>query len=111
MKDEIFGPILPIITIKSIDDAIKFIKERDKPLCLYYFGNCCGKNAKKISNETSSGAFVVNDCVFHVLNDELPFGGVGASGYGKLHGIFGFNSLSNQKSVLLKPAVDFFPYN
>jgi acyl-CoA reductase-like NAD-dependent aldehyde dehydrogenase len=64
MKDEIFGPILPILTFQTIDDAIKIIKEGEKPLAMYYFGNPHGTNAKKVQNETSSGSFVVNDVVF-----------------------------------------------
>lgn len=64
MKDEIFGPILPIITYESLDDAIKYVKDGEKPLVLYYFGSQNGKNAKRMEHETSSGAFVVNEALF-----------------------------------------------
>lgn len=64
MKDEIFGPILPVISFQTIDEAIKIIKDGEKPLSLYYFGNQSGSNSKKVLKETSSGSFVVNDCVF-----------------------------------------------
>jgi hypothetical protein len=78
---------------------------------LYYFGNAHGKNAKRVQNETSSGSFVVNDVLFHMLNTDLPFGGVGFSGYGRYHGYEGFKSFSNQKSVFIKPPLTMYPYN
>jgi aldehyde dehydrogenase (NAD+) len=64
MKDEIFGPILPIVTINNIDEAIKFINERDKPLTLYYFGPVNGSNRHRVERETSSGGFSVNEVLF-----------------------------------------------
>ena len=91
MKEEIFGPIFPIITYTNIDDAIKYItEEQEKPLVVYYFGTVNGENQTKVSEATSSGAFVVNDCIYQILNHYLPFGGVGFSGYGRTHGIDGF---------------------
>lgn len=88
MKEEIFGPILPIITYNTIDDAIKFINERDKPLSIYYFGTNSDRNSSliKVQDQTSSGSFVVNEVVVQIMSSYLPFGGVGASGYGRLHG-------------------------
>jgi aldehyde dehydrogenase (NAD+) len=74
MKDEIFGPILPVLKYDDISDVIGFINANQKPLALYYYGDV---NKKKLENETSSGAFTVNDCVAHILNHKLPFGGVG----------------------------------
>ena len=90
MRDEIFGPILPIVTIKSIDDSIKYVNEGDKPLALYYFGNQKGANCKKVREMTSSGAFATNECLMQVGNPHLPFGGVGFSGQGRYHGFEGF---------------------
>ena len=84
MKDEIFGPILPIIKQKTLDDAIDFINSRDRPLALYYFSNDTAA-LKKVGNETTSGAYVTNDCVMHFTVASLPFGGVGPSGMGAYH--------------------------
>lgn len=90
MKEEIFGPILPVFKFSKIEEAIQKINEGDKPLVLYYFGGTFGKNKTKVEKETSSGAYVVNDVLVHLLNPDLPFGGVGMSGYGKYHGKAGF---------------------
>lgn len=88
MKDEIFGPILPIFTYKNMDECISFIQKIDKPLAVYYFGsNSSGnKNLTRVKEETSSGAFLVNEIAFHFFNEYTPFGGVGGSGYGRCHG-------------------------
>lgn len=86
MKDEIFGPILPIITYNDIGEAIQMINSKEKPLTLYYFGLIYDKNLFKIMNETSSGSFVTNETLYQNLNPDLPFGGVGYSGYGRYHG-------------------------
>lgn len=114
MKEEIFGPILPIITYNTIEDAIKFINDRDKPLAIYYFGSNSNsnKNLIKVQNSTSSGSFVVNEVITQMLNPYLPFGGVGASGYGRLHGKQGFDECSNLKSILRKGAwTGYYPLN
>lgn len=110
MNEEIFGPILPIIPYKKIEDAIAFINERPKPLALYYFG---GNSAHKalIERNTSSGAILFNDAVFHLLNPNLPFGGVGNSGYSAYHGVTGFRSCSHAKSVFDKSTINFYPFN
>lgn len=97
-QEEIFGPILPILTYKTIDEAIALINSKPKPLALYYFGN--QKNSKKVIKETSSGNVVINDCVLHFLHNNLPFGGVNNSGIGKAHGHAGFLAFSNEKGVL-----------
>ena len=88
MKDEIFGPILPIITFKNIEEAISFINNRPKPLATYYYGSNSrwNVNLNKVEKQTSSGAFVVNDSCTQIFNNDLPFGGVGMSGYGRYHG-------------------------
>lgn len=111
MKDEIFGPILPVVSYQTIDDAIKFINAGDKPLAVYYFGSILGKNRDRLEKETSSGAFVTNETVFQIANSYLPFGGVGASGYGRYHGYEGFKQFSNAKSVFTKAPMTSYPYN
>ena len=98
-NQEIFGPILPIFTFKDINDSISFINEKEKPLALYIFSNN-KKNVNKILNETSSGGVCINHSTLHYSNYNLPFGGIGNSGFGKCHGIYGFKEFSNQKSVL-----------
>lgn len=98
-KEEIFGPILPVITYSDLDEAISIINSKPKPLALYFFGSD-SKNSKKVLKETSSGNVVINDCVLHFLHNELPFGGVNNSGIGKSHGYHGFLAFSNEKGVL-----------
>ncbi len=99
MEEEIFGPILPIITYQSIDQAISMINEKPKPLALYLFSNTKTER-KRIQNETSSGALCINDCAIQFLHHNLPFGGVNNSGIGKSHGYYGFLAFSNEKPVL-----------
>ena len=98
-QEEIFGPILPILSYKNIQEAIDLINSQPKPLALYYFGSN-SSNSKKVLEETSSGNMVINDCVLHFLHNELPFGGVNNSGIGKAHGYHGFLAFSNEKGVL-----------
>ncbi len=105
MKDEIFGPILPIITYKKIDDVINTIKLLDKPLALYIFSN--NKiNTNKILNEISYGGGCINDTIIHLANSNLSFGGVGNSGFGSYHGIDGFITFSHKKSILKRGKLD-----
>jgi len=105
MKEEIFGPILPVFKFAKIDDAIKRINDGDKPLVIYYFGATFGSNKTRVEQETSSGGYVVNDVLVHLLNPDLPFGGVGASGYGKYHGKAGFLAFSHNKAVMVRPNI------
>lgn len=98
-QEEIFGPILPILTYSKIEEAIALINSKPKPLALYYFGNNT-QNSKKVIEETSSGNVVINDCVLHFLHNNLPFGGVNNSGMGKAHGHAGFLAFSHEKGVL-----------
>ena len=98
-QEEIFGPILPILTYSQINDALALIHSQPKPLALYFFGKDDAR-AKRVMTETSSGNLVINDCVLHFLHSELPFGGVNNSGIGKAHGKFGFLAFSNEKGVL-----------
>ncbi|HEU5289385.1 MAG TPA: aldehyde dehydrogenase family protein [Cyclobacteriaceae bacterium] len=99
MEEEIFGPILPVLTFKKLDDAIEFINKKPKPLALYFFGSD-KKELQRVKQETSSGALCVNDCAIHFLHHNLPFGGVNNSGIGKSHGYHGFMAFSNEKPVL-----------
>lgn len=99
LQEEIFGPILPILTFKTLQEAIDLINSHPKPLALYYFGES-PTHSKKVLEETSSGNMVINDCVLHFLHNELPFGGVNNSGIGKAHGYHGFLAFSNEKGVL-----------
>lgn len=101
MRGEIFGPILPILTSASVDDAISFINERDKPLAMYVFSNE-SKNVEKILNKTSSGSTVVNDCLMQAAVASLPFGGVGPSGCGAYHGRLSFETFTHKKAVMIK---------
>ena len=99
MKEEIFGPLLPVLEFDQVSEAVDFINTRPKPLALYVFS--CDKDfQRKIISETSSGGVCINDTVVHLTASRLPFGGVGNSGFGKYHGKAGFDTLSNQKSVL-----------
>ena len=98
MQDEIFGPILPVKTYGNIDSAIDFVNANDHPLGLYYFGSDVGEQQKVLAS-TISGGVTVNDVIFHVAQEDLPFGGVGPSGMGCYHGRDGFNEFSHKKSV------------
>jgi aldehyde dehydrogenase (NAD+) len=99
MEEEIFGPILPIITYSSIDNAIDIINNKPKPLGMYIFSRH-GKTREKIIAETSAGAICINDCVIQFTHPDLPFGGVNGSGIGKAHGYYGFLAFSNEKPVI-----------
>ena len=98
MKEEIFGPLLPIKTYKDINEPINYINKNDKPLGLYYFGNNKNEEAKVV-NSTTSGGVTVNDIMGHIQQNELGFGGVGPSGMGKYDGFDGFMNFSNNKPI------------
>jgi len=115
MKDEIFGPILPIISFDNLDETITNIKKKDKPLSLYIYSND-KKQIKKLLTEISFGGGAINDSLVHLLNPNLPFGGVGASGIGSYHSKAGFDTFTHYKSVLHKsflfePSVKYTPYS
>jgi aldehyde dehydrogenase (NAD+) len=99
MDEEIFGPILPIVTYRTLEEAIAFVNEKPKPLGLYVFSES-QKEQRKILTETSSGGVCINDSAIHFLHRNLPFGGVNNSGIGKSHGYYGFLAFSNEKPVL-----------
>lgn len=102
MHEEIFGPILPVIAVEDVDEAIAFVTERPHPLALYVF-TAADPTAQRVVEATSSGAVVVNHTLLHAAVPDLPFGGVGASGMGAYHGEQGFDTFSHRRSVLTKP--------
>lgn len=99
MSEEIFGPLLPIVTVKDVGAALNIINKKPKPLALYLFTND-SKLENVISTATSSGGLLINDTIVHLTNNRLPFGGVGASGIGAYHGKFSFDIFSHNKSVM-----------
>jgi aldehyde dehydrogenase (NAD+) len=101
MSDEIFGPIMPILTFTNLEETLSLINKKDKPLAFYYFSKneAKGKHVLAIS-PFGGGCF--NDTIMHLTNDDLPFGGVGRSGMGSYHGAASFHTFSHQKSVLVK---------
>uniref|UniRef100_A0A8C4L977 Aldehyde dehydrogenase n=4 Tax=Equus asinus TaxID=9793 RepID=A0A8C4L977_EQUAS len=101
MQEEIFGPILPIVNVRSLDEAIDFINRREKPLALYAFSKS-SEVVKQVLARTSSGGFCGNDGFMHVSLASLPFGGVGASGMGRYHGKFSFDTFSHHRACLLR---------
>jgi coniferyl-aldehyde dehydrogenase len=105
MQEEIFGPLLPLRTYASIDEAIADINARPRPLALYYFGNDRAEEARVLAY-TTSGGVTVNDVAMHFLAEELPFGGVGASGMGAYHGEHGFRRFSHARAVFRQTRLD-----
>ena len=103
MRDEIFGPILPIITVGSTDEAVAFVNARPKPLALYVF-TASQDVGRELVDRMPSGGAVINHIAMHCLVPQLPFGGIGASGMGAYHGQWGFEALSHRRAVLSKPA-------
>ncbi len=101
MKEEIFGPILPVIEYEKLDDAISFVNERPKPLALFFFSRDKQKQ-DRVLRETSSGGGCINETFVHEINFCLPFGGVGNSGIGKYHGKFSYDTFSNKKGIMKK---------
>ncbi len=101
MKDEIFGPILPVIGFTNLDEVIAVVKKRPKPLACYIYSKS-KKEINKLLKEISFGGGAVNDSIMHLSNDKLPFGGVGFSGIGNYHGEPGFATFSHYKSILHK---------
>ncbi len=102
MKEEIFGPLLPILCIKSLDEVISDFKSLPKPLAIYLFGGE-EKEQEQIVSMTSSGSVCLNDVVLQAGIPELPFGGIGASGMGKYHGKASFDNFTHYKSILKRP--------
>jgi len=105
MGEEIFGPILPILTFRDLDDPIRLIQSRPKPLALYVFSRD-RRNVERVMRQTTSGGSCVNTMIVHLANPELPFGGVGHSGMGSYHGVYGFRNLSHERAVLTQKTPD-----
>ena len=105
MKDEIFGPLLPVKTYSGVDEAISYINAHSRPLGLYYFGKD-GAEQEKVLSRTTSGGVSVNDVIMHVAMEDLPFGGVGPSGMGNYHGLDGFKTFSHGKAVFQQVSRD-----
>ena len=105
MQEEIFGPILPVKTYDTIDDAIGYVNGHDRPLGLYYFGTDKAEEARVLSR-TISGGVTVNDVIFHTAMEDLPFGGIGPSGMGSYHGFDGFKTFSHAKAIYRQPKLD-----
>ena len=103
MQEELFGPILPVLSYHKLEDAVRFVNKRAKPLALYLFTK--KRSAEKfVLERVSSGGVCVNDTISHLINPDLPFGGVGASGMGQYHGKYSFDTFTHEKSVFYKPA-------
>ncbi|MEM7143121.1 MAG: aldehyde dehydrogenase family protein [Actinomycetota bacterium] len=102
MQEEIFGPLLPIITVESMDEGVDIVNSREKPLALYVFAEDVEKT-NEIIESTTAGGVCVNHVILHITPPDLPFGGVGESGTGRYHGRSGFDTFSNLKSVMKKP--------
>ena len=115
MQEEIFGPILPVLTFKNFNEALLKISEKEKPLAAYLFTKN-PEEKEQFKSKISFGGGCINDVVMHLSNDHLPFGGVGNSGIGNYHGKFGFDTFSHQKSVLERvtwgePDIKYPPYS
>lgn len=101
MRDEIFGPILPVVSFDEIEEAVTFVNNRPKPLGLYVF-TASRSLGRRLIDSIPAGGAVINHVALHCLVPSLPFGGVGASGMGAYHGEWGFQALSHRKAVLAK---------
>jgi aldehyde dehydrogenase (NAD+) len=115
MQEEIFGPILPVLTVPDLQHAIDFVNERDKPLALYVFSNDDAA-VEQVVAHTSSGGVCVNHVMMHFMNEDIPFGGVGESGMGGYHGRAGFDTFSHLKGVVGRtvkpdPRIAYPPYS
>jgi acyl-CoA reductase-like NAD-dependent aldehyde dehydrogenase len=105
MQEEIFGPILPIVPYETLDEAIEYVNARERPLALYIFDHQRGR-LDALLDRTASGGVTINDCLLHVAQDDLPFGGVGPSGMGRYHGPEGFKTFSQQRAVFRQAALN-----
>ncbi|MEO1489283.1 MAG: coniferyl aldehyde dehydrogenase [Pseudomonadota bacterium] len=105
MQEEIFGPVLPVMTYKAVDQAVDYINEHDRPLGLYYFGEDKSEQ-ERVLTRTISGGVTTNDVIMHVSMEDLPFGGVGPSGIGSYHAIEGFREFSHARAVYHQPKFD-----
>ena len=106
MQEEIFGPIFPVLTFKQIEEVTEFVTNREKPLALYYFG----KKGDYILRHTISGGTCINDVIMHIVNGNMPFGGVGNSGMGSYHGKESFMTFSHRRAVVTSPTFIDMPF-
>ena len=107
MEEEIFGPVLPIVPYDTLDGALAYVNARPRPLALYWFGRNSGRR-NHVLRSTHSGGVTINDACWHVCQENLPFGGVGASGMGAYHGEHGFRTFTNEKAVLHQATLNGF---
>jgi coniferyl-aldehyde dehydrogenase len=105
MQEEIFGPVLPIKSYDKVEEAIAYVNRKERPLGLYWFGTD-GQEERKVLDRTISGGVTVNDVIFHVSAEDLPFGGIGPAGMGNYHGHDGFKEFSHPKSIYRQPRMD-----
>jgi len=105
MREEIFGPLLPVIPYASFDDALAYVNARPRPLALYCFDRDASR-VRRVLTETVAGGVTINDTILHIAQDDLPFGGVGPSGMGQYHGYDGFLAFSKQKGVFRQARVN-----
>jgi aldehyde dehydrogenase (NAD+) len=103
MQEEIFGPVVPVLTYKALDEVIQFISTRGKPLALYMYSNNRG-HIDEVLAKTSSGGVTINGFFSHYLENRLPFGGVNQSGMGSYHGVFGFRAFSHERAIYVQGA-------
>ena len=108
MREEIFGPVLPMIEIESVEQAVAFINEREKPLALYVFAD--KRSAEYVIGYTSSGGACVNDVIMHIANEKMPFGGVGNSGMGRYHGRDSLYAFSHRRAMITTPTCIDLPF-
>ena len=104
-REEIFGPILPIVPYNRAEEAIAHVNAGERPLGLYYFGDDADEE-RRVVERTVSGGVTLNDVVFHGVAEDLPFGGIGPSGMGSYHGFDGFRTFSHAKAVYRQPKLD-----
>jgi coniferyl-aldehyde dehydrogenase len=101
MQEEIFGPILPVVTYRTVDEAVAYVSARPRPLAFYYFDEDMNR-INYVLERTMSGGVTLNDCILHLAQHNLPFGGVGPSGMGHYHGFDGFVTFSKKRGVMLQ---------
>ena len=101
MTTEIFGPVLPVCSYDSLDEAVAFVNGREKPLALYFFGKL--SDGKSVVRRTSSGGACINDTIMHIVNEKVPFGGVGNSGMGHYHGKLSFDAFTHERALIITP--------
>ena len=105
LEEEIFGPLLPIKTYKDFDETINYVNSKPRPLGLYYFGQDAAEE-RKVLDRTTSGGVCVNDVIMQIMQEDLPFGGVGPAGMGSYHGYDGFKTFSHAKAIYRQPKFD-----